>query len=107
MTDELKIDEDIARGLPGGVIDYATHEAIEEALDRANAPITEGGRFLTLVERISAFASQRNDLLETLKWYGENARLCRLIHREGDAGRNALSEDGGKRAQASIAKASA
>ncbi|MES2667421.1 MAG: hypothetical protein V4712_15085 [Pseudomonadota bacterium] len=35
-----------------------------------------------------------------LAWYGEQARLCRLIHSEGDAGRHALSNDGGKRALA-------
>lgn len=35
-----------------------------------------------------------------LEWYGENARLCRLIHSGGDAGRSALAEDGGKRARA-------
>ena len=67
MTDELKIDEDIARGLPGGVIDYPTHEAIEEALDRANAPMTEGGRFLTLVERMAALALLQRDMLAALK----------------------------------------
>ena len=35
---------------------------------------------------------------EALEWYGEQARLCRLIHSEGDAGRHALAHDGGKRA---------
>lgn len=44
------------------------------------------------------------ELVEALEWYGENARLCRLIHSEGDAGRHALSEDGGKRARALLAK---
>lgn len=33
-----------------------------------------------------------------LSWYGEQARLCRLIHSEGDVGRQALANDGGKRA---------
>lgn len=41
-------------------------------------------------------------LTEALKWYGEQARLCRLIHSEGDAGRNALNNDGGKRAAAAL-----
>ena len=41
-------------------------------------------------------------LIEALKWYGEQARLCRLIHSEGDAGRHALSADGGKRANAAL-----
>lgn len=41
---------------------------------------------------------------ETLEWYGEQSRLCRLIHSEGDSGRNALSEDGGKRARAALAE---
>jgi Lar family restriction alleviation protein len=44
-------------------------------------------------------------LLEALAWYGEQARLCRLIHSEGDSGRHALSDDGGKRALAAIAQA--
>lgn len=38
-------------------------------------------------------------LRDALAWYGEQARLCRLIHSEGDAGRHALADDGGKRAR--------
>lgn len=38
-------------------------------------------------------------LEEALDWYGEQARLARLIHSEGDLGRWALAEDGGKRAR--------
>lgn len=38
-----------------------------------------------------------------LAWYGEQARLARLIHREGDSGRHALADDGGKRAAAALA----
>jgi hypothetical protein len=39
-----------------------------------------------------------------LEWYGEQARLCRLIHSEGDKGRHALSADGGNRARAALAE---
>lgn len=39
---------------------------------------------------------------EALEWYGEQARLARLIHSEGDSGRHALAEDGGKRARAAL-----
>ena len=39
------------------------------------------------------------ELESALAWYGEQARLARLIHREGDAGRWALLEDAGKRAK--------
>lgn len=42
---------------------------------------------------------------EALAWYGEQARLARLIHSEGDAGRHALAADGGKRAQVALAAA--
>lgn len=45
-------------------------------------------------------AGEVERLREELAWYGEQARLARLIHSEGDAGRHALAEDGGKRAQA-------
>ncbi|TKD50542.1 hypothetical protein [Sphingomonas baiyangensis] len=44
-----------------------------------------------------------NPVREALAWYGEQARLCRLIHSEGDAGRQALAADGGKRADAILA----
>ena len=43
-------------------------------------------------------------LREVLAWYGEQARLARLIHREGDPGRHALSADGGARARAALAE---
>ena len=39
---------------------------------------------------------------EALEWYGEQARLSRLIHSGGDTGRHALQEDGGKRARAAL-----
>lgn len=40
---------------------------------------------------------------EALEWYGEQARLARLVHSEGDAGRHALAGDGGKRAASVLA----
>jgi uncharacterized protein (DUF2342 family) len=50
----------------------------------------------------------RNELIAeleaTLAWYGEQARLARLIHSEGDAGRQALAADGGERARAALTK---
>jgi hypothetical protein len=45
------------------------------------------------------------EMAEVLEWYAEQARLARLIHSEGDAGRHALADDGGKRARAALAKA--
>lgn len=42
-------------------------------------------------------------LRAALEWYEQNARLCRLIHSGGDAGRQALSDDGGDRARAALA----
>lgn len=38
------------------------------------------------------------ELYAVLEWYAENARLARLIHSEGDKGRQALADDGGKKA---------
>jgi hypothetical protein len=44
-------------------------------------------------------AAARIEALEAaLAWYGEQARLSRLIHSGGDTGRHALANDGGKRA---------
>ena len=44
------------------------------------------------------------EAMEVLDWYAENSRLARLIHSEGDKGRNAIAQDGGKQARATLAK---
>ena len=50
----------------------------------------------------AAHAGEVERLREALVWYGEQARLARLIHSEGDAGRYALADDGGKRARQAL-----
>lgn len=42
-------------------------------------------------------------LKAALEWYGEQSRLARITHSEGDAGRHALQADGGNRARAALA----
>jgi hypothetical protein len=55
---------------------------------------------LAVQEATIAELRERNARFEAaLHWYGWNARLCRLIHSEGDVGRNALAADGGERAR--------
>jgi hypothetical protein len=46
---------DFARALPSGM-DDSTYQQIEDALDRAEAPTQDGGRWLTLAERVAALA---------------------------------------------------
>jgi hypothetical protein len=53
------------------------------------------------VERLRAMLDEAREVLD---WYGEQSRLARLIHREGDAGRHAIAADGGTRARATLAK---
>ena len=65
---------------------------IEEAAYRLNAQAA----------RIAALETENARLREALEWYGEQARLCRLITSEGDPGRRALDADGGKRARAAL-----
>lgn len=48
-------------------------------------------------------SQQHAETLRLLEWYGEQARLARLIHSEGDAGRQALANDGGEKARAHLA----
>lgn len=48
-------------------------------------------------------APEAEKLRVALEWYGEQARLARLIHSEGDKGRQALADDGGKRARQALA----
>jgi hypothetical protein len=47
---------DFTRSMPGGRLDDSTYEAIEEALDRADAPCRDGARWLTLAERVARLA---------------------------------------------------
>ena len=57
-----------------------------------------------LVKERDALRSEVEKLREALSWYGEQARLARLIHKEGDAGRHAIHDDGGSRARAALDK---
>jgi hypothetical protein len=61
-------------------------------------------RFDAYDDATNAIADENTRLKEALEWYGENARLCRLIHSGGDAGRQALAADGGARARAVLDK---
>lgn len=49
-----ELTSDFAKALPGGPLDDSTYSAIEDALDAIDAPMTEGSRYMTLVERIMA-----------------------------------------------------
>lgn len=55
-----------------------------------------------VIDQIMRDGREIERLREVLTWYGEQARLARLIHREGDDGRIALSADGGGRARAAL-----
>lgn len=52
---------DFTQVLPGGKLDDATYEKIEDALDRADAPCRLAGRWLTLPERVTALASSKSE----------------------------------------------
>lgn len=56
-----------------------------------------------LLTTLEALQLENAELRKALEWYGEQARLARLIHSEGDAGRNSLSQDGGLRARQALA----
>ena len=56
----------------------------------------------SMATAIRELIEERDRLRAVLEWYGEQARLARLIHSEGDAGRNAIANDGGKRARAAL-----
>lgn len=62
-----------------------------------------GGKAGSSEERVVELEMQVSRLREELAWYGEQTRLCQLIHDRGDAGRSALSADGGQRARDALA----
>jgi hypothetical protein len=55
---------DFQRGLPGGALDDSDYEAIESALDAIDAPMTDRGRWLSLVERVRAV--RKSEVLENV-----------------------------------------
>lgn len=66
----LELDLNIARGFPDGTLDQSTFDAIETALDKADAPCRDGGRWLTLPERIASLHAQldaRTEERDTLR----------------------------------------
>jgi hypothetical protein len=50
-----------------------------------------------VADELTALTAKVALLTEALEWYGERARLARLIHSGGDPARFELSDDGGKR----------
>ena len=56
----------------------------------------------TQAAEITALRAEVERSRGALEWYGEQARLCRLTHSEGDKGRFALNEDGGERARQAL-----
>jgi hypothetical protein len=58
-----------------------------------------------ITARATAAEAERDRLREALAWYEAQARLCRLIHADGDTGRQALSRDGGEIARAALSPA--
>lgn len=54
-------------------------------------------------QRIACVLRRDNKrLAEALRWYAEQAELCRKLGAAGDSGRRALDADGGKRARAAL-----
>jgi hypothetical protein len=53
-------------------------------------------------DEIERLRAENAKLREVLEWYSERARLARLIHSEGDSGRQDLVSDGGAKARAAL-----
>ena len=70
------------------------HAVEEKHRETANAQFHRANRRQVENERLRA----------ELAWYGEQSRLARIIHSEGDSGRHALQADGGHRAGAALAQ---
>jgi hypothetical protein len=69
LSGDPELTADFVRSLPGGKLDDSTYEAIEDALDRAEAPCTLDGRWLTLAERVDALAAENFKLAAgACKW---------------------------------------
>lgn len=49
---------EFTKALPGGKLDDSTFSQIEDALDSIDAPMVDGERYLTLIERIAALGTR-------------------------------------------------
>lgn len=67
------------------------------------AGLTDAGA-RSVLETLTWQRARIAELEAALTWYGEQARLARLIHSEGDAGRHALADDGGERARKALGR---
>jgi hypothetical protein len=56
----------------------------------------------TLIRERDEARAENERLRTALECYGEQARLAKLIHAEGDLGRHRLAKDGGDRARAEL-----
>ena len=98
---------------PLGVVSSSSSDELAMAVERVTADVegNRNARFVVASKRclrliLSRLASQEETIRadgECLAWYGERARLARLIHGEGDFGRHALAADGGQKARARLA----
>jgi len=81
---DVVLKADFLRSLPGGKLDDSAYEAIEEALDRADAPMRVDGKWLTLAERVAALAAIQSPPLggSVQEDYGRRVLLERV---ENDA----------------------
>lgn len=65
-------------------------------------PAKETDTDLVLAQGIKEAADRIDALEKALRFYADNAAKCRLLHREGDVGRQALNDDGGFIARAAL-----
>lgn len=90
----------------------ATILALCDALDEMRADIETctakrdewADRAMTELGNVLDLRAENDRLRAELAWYGEQSRLARIIHSEGDSGRHALQADGGHRARDAIAQ---
>ena len=82
---------------PGNAMDVANASLIAAAPDMRET-------ILALCDALDDLRAENERLRAELAWYGEQSRLARIIHSEGDSGRHALQADGGHRARAALAQ---
>lgn len=79
------------------------HELVREASDKLTNQGAVYGDVYNLSGENVKLRAEVVRLRGALEWYGENTRLARLSHSEGDLGRDNLARDGGKISRAALA----
>ena len=100
-TEPLKAEIERLKVVAHGFVDEIAAKDAEIEKLRAEREVI-GAEAVKYADKSGRLNAKVDRLTEALRWYAEQAELCRKLGAAGDSGRRALDADGGKRARAAL-----